>query len=377
MNNNAVLDATFMAMAIQFAAKGRFTTSPNPNVGCVLVKNQQLIGVGYHLQAGRGHAEVNALADLSVAVTQNATAYVTLEPCSHVGRTGSCAQALIAAKISRVVCAMQDPNPLVAGNGFALLRAAGIEVETGLMSEQAAALNVGFIKRMSERRPWVNIKLAMSLDGRTAMQSGESQWITGAAARSDVQRLRATSCAIITGIGSIEQDNSSLMVRVAELGLSAAEYDLQLIAAQQPLRVVLDSHNRLAANAKIINQPGRTLRVIALPLVDNTDRDLISLPDSKGRIDLAALLDYLAVHEHCNSVLVEAGATLAGSFVEQGLFDQLTVYMAPTILGASARPLLAIAKDKMAQQQRLVLVSQEMVGDDLKLCYQAASENAL
>jgi len=369
MSNFCENDHRFMSQAIELAKLGIYSTSPNPNVGCVLVKNNEVIATGFHLQAGKGHAEVNALAKVTAQQGEHCTAYVTLEPCSHVGKTGSCAHALIAAKVTRVVCAMQDPNPLVAGNGFALLRAAGIEVAVGLMREQAEALNPGFIKRMSQQLPWVNIKLAMSLDGRTAMQSGESQWITGSAARADVQRLRAQSCAIITGIGSIVHDDSSLMVREGELELDTTDFDLELIKQKQPLRVVLDSKNQLAKNAKIINQPGRTLRVIACAKTEEND-DVICMANESGQIDLLSLLQYLAKVEQCNNVLVEAGATLAGSFVENELFDQLTVYMAPTILGATARPLLAINKDYMAQQQRLKMLSQSMVGDDIRLIYQ-------
>ncbi|NRA20811.1 MAG: bifunctional diaminohydroxyphosphoribosylaminopyrimidine deaminase/5-amino-6-(5-phosphoribosylamino)uracil reductase RibD [Oceanospirillaceae bacterium] len=365
-------DNQFMTLAIRQAKSAIYTTRPNPNVGCVIVKNDQVLAVGYHRRAGDSHAEVNALATLNLSQTQGATAYVTLEPCSHTGRTGACALALIEAKIGRVVCAMQDPNPLVSGKGVRLLEEAGIEVSVGLMQAQAEQINLGFIKRMSEQLPRVTVKLAMSLDGRTAMQSGESQWITGSAARADVQRLRASSCAIITGIGSIEQDDSSLTVRPAELDVTLSEEDLALIGQMQPLRVVLDSNNRLSKNAKILQQPGRTLRVVSGPITEG-DIDVISLPGVDSRIDLTALLEYLAREENCNNVLVEAGATLAGSFIDRQLFDQLIVYMAPTILGASARPLLAIDKDKMQQQQRLKLVDHTVIGDDIRLTYESAS----
>lgn len=381
---NAV-DSRYMALAIQQAERGKYTTRPNPNVGCVIVKDGKQLASGFHMRAGLGHAEVNALVNLEQNYTAEraaqllcgATVYVTLEPCSHQGRTGSCAKALIAAGIGRVVCAMGDPNPLVAGAGFKLLREAGIEVSVGLLAEQAQALNLGFCQRMAVKMPWVNIKLAMSLDGRTGMQSGESQWITGSPARSDVQRLRARSCAIITGIGSIEQDDSSLTVRPEELGLAATDYDLALIAQQQPLRVVVDSQNRLSMDAKILRQSGRTLRVIAVPLPAQGSGDVISLPAANGQVDLRALLNYLAVQEHCNTVLVEAGATLAGNFVSSGLFDQLIVYMAPTILGSSARPLLALEMDKMNQQQRLELTEQRFIGDDIRLSYQKVKKQQL
>ncbi len=363
-------DNQCMAQAIQLAKLGRFTTRPNPNVGCVITKEQQILATGYHLRAGTGHAEVNALAKLTAQQAKGATAYVTLEPCSHTGRTGACAQALIDAQISRVVCAMQDPNPQVAGRGFEMLRAAGIEVQHGLMEQQAADLNKGFIKRMTEQRPYVTIKLAMSLDGRTAMQSGESQWITGPSARSDVQRLRASNCAIVTGIGSILQDDSSLTVRVGELGVEADKYDLSLIGQRQPLRVVLDSKGRLTPDAKVLKQPGRTLQVTSMPNAKSVSDDSLSLDNNVQGIDLHTLLEYLAEKEECNNVLVEAGAKVAGSFVSQGLFDELVVYMAPTILGSSARPLLEIDKQLMSQQQRLTLVDKRFIGDDIRLTYQ-------
>jgi len=364
----SIADSQFMAQAIRQAQSAIYTTRPNPNVGCVIVKDDVVLATGFHRRAGDGHAEVNALAKLSLAQTTGATAYVTLEPCSHTGRTGSCARALVDAKIAKVVCAMQDPNPLVSGKGFELLESAGIEVSTGLMREQAQALNLGFIKRMSAKLPRVTVKMAMSLDGRTAMKSGESQWITGAPARTNVQRLRAKSCAIITGIGSIQIDDSSLTVRLNELKISADAQDLALIESMQPLRVVLDPQNKLKSDAKILKQLGRTLRVTAQKIVEGED-DLISLPDADGRIDLKALLLYLADKESCNNVLVEAGATLAGSFVNQQLFDELVVFMAPTILGASARPLFAIDKDKMDLQQRLKLIDQRVLGDDIRLTY--------
>lgn len=368
----SAFDHQCMSQALKLAQLGRYTTAPNPNVGCVITKDQQVIATGYHLRAGQGHAEVNALAQLSAQQTNGATAYVTLEPCSHTGRTGACAQALIDAQIDRVVCAMQDPNPQVAGRGFAMLKAAGIDVQFGLLEQQAADLNKGFIKRMTQQRPYVKIKLAMSLDGRTAMQSGESQWITGPSARSDVQRLRASSCAIVTGIGSILEDDSSLTVRVNELGEASDKYNLAMINEHQPLRVVLDSKGRLTADAKILQQLGRTLQVTTRN-APSVSADTLSLGSSDQGVDLEALLEYLAEKEACNTVLVEAGAKVAGSFVSQGLFDELIVYMAPTILGSSAKPLLEIDKQLMSQQQRLILIDKRFVGDDLRLTYQPAN----
>ncbi len=357
-------DILYMEEAIQLARQGLYTTHPNPRVGCVLVKDGTIIGRGFHLRAGEGHAEVNALKEAGEAA-RGATAYVTLEPCSHYGRTPPCAEGLIKAGVSRVVSAMQDPNPEVAGRGIQMLQQAGIDCSVGLLETQSRDLNPGFIKRMEIGLPWVRVKLAMSLDGRTAMQSGESQWITGAAARQDVQRLRARSAAIITGIGSIQIDDSSLTVREAELGLENANE----IVKQQPLRVVLDTEGQMSPEANILQQPGRTLWVTCgereMPHADV----LAAQQASDGRIDLHWLLRYLAVSEQINEVLVEAGAQLAGAFVEAQLVDELVVYMAPTLLGSDARPLLQLPLDKMAQQKRLIMTDLLQLGDDLRFTY--------
>jgi diaminohydroxyphosphoribosylaminopyrimidine deaminase/5-amino-6-(5-phosphoribosylamino)uracil reductase len=352
-----------MAEAIQLAKQGLYTTAPNPRVGCILVKNGEVVGRGFHYRAGEGHAEVNALKQAGNAAN-GATAYVTLEPCSHYGRTPPCAEGLINSGVTRVVSAMQDPNPEVAGRGIQMLQLAGIECSVGLLSKQAAELNPGFIKRMETGLPWVRVKLAMSLDGRTAMSSGESQWITGAAARGDVQRLRARSSAIVTGIGSIQIDDSSLTVREAELGLENAKD----IVKQQPIRVVLDNSGKMDAGAKILQQPGRTLWVTQGEY-DMPNADVLIAQQCGGQIDLQWLLRHLASAEQCNEVLVEAGATLAGAFVKAGLVDELIVYMAPTILGSNARPLLELPLDKMDQQLRLSMTDCRKLGDDTRMTY--------
>lgn len=360
-------DSDIMQLAIELAQRGLYTTSPNPRVGCVLVRDGEIIGRGYHVRAGEGHAEVNALADAGDA--KGATAYVTLEPCSHTGKTAPCCEALINAGVNRVVVAMGDPNPLVSGNGLSRLREAGIEVEVGLLESDARALNTGFIKRMETGLPWVKLKLAMSLDGRTAMASGESQWITGPQARSDVQRLRASSCAVMSGIDTVLMDNASLNVRADELGIDRQV--ALLAAARQPLRVVLDSKLRLPPTAKILSQPGHTVVVTAIADPDatalaNAGAEVISLPSKAGRVDLHKVLKILAEGE-CNDVLVEAGATLAGALIEAGLVDQLVVYMAPTLLGSLARPLLTLPLDSMGQQQRLHIDSITQVGVDWRI----------
>jgi diaminohydroxyphosphoribosylaminopyrimidine deaminase / 5-amino-6-(5-phosphoribosylamino)uracil reductase len=307
-----MIDAVYMAKAIHIAKRGRYTTSPNPNVGCVLVKDGNIIAEGWHKQAGSGHAEVEALKQVENA--DGATAYVTLEPCSHYGKTPPCCDALIKAGIRRVVAAMTDPNPLVAGNGFAKLQAAGIEVLCGVLADEAATLNRGFIKRMTIQRPFVRSKLAMSLDGRTAMASGESQWITSLAARADVQRLRAESCAILTGVGTVLADNPSLTARVAE-------------EVKQPLRVVLDSALRTPVSATLATLVGRSLILTCSTDTNKQQRlqqagfEVYVLPEARGYLDLNAVLDFLAGLQ-INELLVEAGAILNGALLEQNLIDE-------------------------------------------------------
>lgn len=359
----------YMARAISLAKQGLYTTQPNPRVGCVLVKDGQIIGEGFHIKAGEGHAEVNALVQANgkeKGCAKGATAYVTLEPCSHHGRTPPCSQGLIDAGVSQVVCAMQDPNPEVSGRGFSMLKAAGVEVISGILEDEARALNPGFIKRMAEGRPFVRIKSAMSLDGRTAMASGESQWITGPAARSEVQRLRAQSSAIVTGIESILQDDSSLTLRANELGLDNADL-IDQIVQNQPLRVVLDTRGRLTEQHKITQQVGQTLWVTGPDVEKNINGvEHIIAPLNDGHINLLWLLDELAQRE-CNEVLVETGATLAGAFIQQGLVDELVVFMATKLMGSQARPLFDLPFAKMAEAIDLKLTDCRQIGDDLKL----------
>lgn len=366
-----IADHQYMAKAIQLARNGLYTTQPNPCVGCVLVKNGQVVGEGFHYRAGEGHAEVNALA-MAGDKAKGATAYVTLEPCSHYGRTPPCARGLIDAGVIRVVSAMVDPNPEVAGRGIEMLSAAGIDASFGLLEAEAKALNPGFIKRMEQGLPFVRVKLASSLDGRTAMASGESQWITGAAARSDVQKLRAQSSVIVTGVESIIHDDSSLTVREDQLGLA----DAKQIVEQQPLRVILDSSLRTPKSANIFKQPGRT--VVATCLSNNerikeleaVGAEVVVLPSDNGRVSLLALLKWLAANEQSNDVLVEAGATLAGACLQQGLVDELQLYMAMKLLGSDARPTFALPLTKMSEQIELKQIDSRMLGNDLKLVLQ-------
>jgi len=373
-----VSDREYMARAIQLAKKGLYTTQPNPRVGCVLVKQGNIVGEGFHYRAGEGHAEVNALRAAGDEA-KGATAYVTLEPCSHYGRTPPCSEALINAGVTRVVAAMVDPNPQVAGRGMTMLREAGIEATSGLLEESARALNPGFIKRMETGLPFVRVKSAISLDGRTAMASGESKWITGPAARGDVQKLRAQSSVILTGIGSILQDDSALTVREAQLHLP----NVADVVQKQPLRVVLDSHLQMPATASILKQPGRTLIVtcsddtIAQNKLKDVGAEVLEMPAENGRVALQPLLRWLAFEEQCNDLLVETGSVLAGAFVEQQLADELHVYMAMKLLGSQAKPLFELPLTKMSEQIELQMLDSRMLGDDLKLILQPQyGENA-
>lgn len=367
-------DHAFMSRALQLAAQGLYTTDPNPRVGCVIVRDEEIVGEGFHARAGEPHAEVNALR-MAGERAGGATVYVTLEPCSHHGRTGPCADALIGAGPARVVVAMQDPNHQVRGNGMAKLRAAGIAVDVGVLESEACALNPGFIARMTRGMPFVRLKLAMSLDGRTAMADGASQWITGPEAREDVQRLRARSGAVLTGIGTLLADNPALTVRPDEWrhGVYAHEW------VRQPLRVLLDRELRAAPEAALFAAAGgETLvvaedRVLASPaggrraeLLRAQGVEVIGLPVVGAGIALAALMTELGLRE-VNELLVEAGATLAGAFVAAGLVDELVVYAAPVLLGSQARPLLALPIAGMADKIPLILKDVRMLGGDIRM----------
>ena len=364
-----------MARALQLAARGTYTTSPNPRVGCILVDaNQRVIGEGWHKKAGNGHGEVNAIANCLNRKNSpaNATAYVTLEPCSHQGRTGACADALIAAGVSRVVYAMQDPNPQVSGRGITKLIEAGIVVDGPLLETEAQALNPGFIKRMQTGLPWVFSKSASSLDGRTAMQSGESQWITGPHARLDVQKLRARSCAIITGSGTVLQDDPSLTVRDESLLRHRGKLDGENTELRQPLRVIVDSKLQIPLGANILQNTSQCLVVYADAEPQNLQQftsagiETLQLANSDGKGDLALLLQELG-RRQCNEVMIESGAHLIGAFIEAELIDELYLYMATTLLGTDARGLATLSWTKMNQQLRMNLIDMRKVGDDIRL----------
>jgi len=365
----SVADREYMSRALELAAQGRFTTTPNPSVGCVLVVDGEIVGEGYTRPVGGNHAEIEALnAASSAARVKGATAYVTLEPCSHTGKTGPCVQALIGAGISRAVIACEDPNPKVAGEGIKLLEDAGIEVACGLYEDQARELNKGFIKRHEQGLPWVVVKIAASLDGRTAMASGQSQWITTPASRKDVQRLRAANCAIITGIGTQLMDDPSLTVRITNEEVGVED------SLRQPLRVVVDSKLQMSPEARMFAQPGDTLiattdgpeqREKALAL-EAAGAAVVFLPARDGHVDLYELLLELARRE-CNSVMVEAGAGLAGGFVAEGLLDELVCYWAPKLFGSDARPMFELPIQTIDAHLALAVKDMRQIGEDIRI----------
>lgn len=359
-------DLLHLSRALDLARRGRYTTHPNPRVGCVLVRHGERVGEGYHRRAGEPHAERLALAAAGVRA-QGATAYVTLEPCSHQGRTPPCADALIEAGVVRVVAAMEDPNPLVAGRGLRRLKQAGIQVQVGLLADQALALNAGFVKRMTQGLPQVCCKLAMSLDGRTALAGGESKWITGAPARADVHRLRAASSAVLTGIGTVLADDPSLTARLEPQELAdLGQFD-------QPMRVVLDSALRMPAASRMLELPGQTLVFCTEPepgraaTLEAAGAQVIPVPGHGGHLDLGAVLRRLAEFQ-INELLVEAGPTLAGALLDGGWVDELLIYLAPCLLGDQARGLFSLpALRHMGERIQLELLELRAVGDDWRI----------
>lgn len=365
-----------MVRAIELARRGLYSTDPNPRVGCVLVRDGVVVGEGYHQRAGEPHAERNALAAAGDAA-RGATAYVTLEPCCHHGKTPPCTEGLLEAGVSRVVAAMVDPNPLVAGKGLAMLADAGVQTASGLLEQAARALNPGFIKRMAEARPFVRLKLGMSLDGRTAMASGESQWITGPQARADVQRLRARSTAILTGIGTVLADDPSLNVR-----MSAEQQGLETTqAVRQPLRIVMDSKARMQPSARMLALPGETCLLVGESASPQKIDALIAagaqvepVPEqAAGRLQWSVVLQKL-VERQCNEVLLECGAKLAGSALQAGVVDELVIYQAPKLLGDAARGLVRFdGVERLADAPGLQLIDQRQIGDDLRLTFRLKS----
>ena len=350
---------SLMARALLLAERGVFTTAPNPRVGCVIVKNEVIIAEGWHHRAGEAHAEVNALLQLNQREANGADCYITLEPCSHDGRTPPCCDAIIKAGIKRVIIAMKDPNPLVAGRGIEKLEQVGIEVILGVLEEQAEKLNQGFCQRMRLGRPYIRSKLAMSVDGKTAMASGESQWITGKDARQDVQKLRAQSSVILTGIGTVLADDPRLSVR-PEGWYPEGEL------VRQPLRIVIDSNLRIPINAKVLNSEAETLVVTVKPSGKKGVNIMVSDAD-RGCVDLKKLMSRLAERE-INDIMVEAGSKLNGALIQAGLIDELVIYMAPKLLGDSAQGLFHLpALQKMSQNIALNITDIRAVGSDWRI----------
>ncbi|AWV06466.1 bifunctional diaminohydroxyphosphoribosylaminopyrimidine deaminase/5-amino-6-(5-phosphoribosylamino)uracil reductase RibD [Marilutibacter maris] len=362
-------DHAFMARALRLAERGAWTTKPNPMVGCVLVRGDEVVGEGWHRRAGDAHAEVHALRAAGDRA-RGATAYVTLEPCAHTGRTGPCAEALVEAGVSRVVAAMRDPFPEVSGKGFERLRAAGIAVESGLMETQARELNRGFLSRVERGRPWVRVKLATSLDGRTALANGESKWISGEASRRDVQQWRARSSAILTGAGTVLADDPQLTVRLDE----GSTGDVPDFVA--PLRVVLDPGLATVARGRVREGDAPTLYVHAPDAKPprGLSAQVASVPVKAGRFDLDAVLRLLAERHQINEVQVESGATLAGALLAAQRVDEVLLYVAPVLLGAQARPLFSgLDVNTMAERLQLSLVETRQLGGDTRLLLRPAA----
>ncbi|WP_291991269.1 bifunctional diaminohydroxyphosphoribosylaminopyrimidine deaminase/5-amino-6-(5-phosphoribosylamino)uracil reductase RibD [Candidatus Accumulibacter sp. ACC007] len=358
----SAFDHEMMARALRLAELGLHTTTPNPRVGCVIVNDGQIVGEGWHLRAGGQHAEVHALR-AAAERARGASVYVTLEPCSHQGRTPPCADALLAAGVRRVVVAMPDPNPLVAGQGLASLRAAGVLAEEGLLAVEAGELNIGFVARMTRSRPWLRLKVAASLDGKTALRNGASQWLTGADARQDGHRWRARACAILTGIGTVRHDDPQLNVR----GVTGLASD-----SRQPLKVVVDSRLELPLGARLL----RGARVLLAAAHADASRvatfrkagaEVLLLPGADGQVDLRALLAELA-RRGINEVHAEAGFRLSGSLLGAGLVDELLLYLAPCLLGDAARGMFDLpALESLAGKRSLLIRDLRSVGPDLRL----------
>ena len=355
-------DHAHMARALRLAERGLYTTAPNPRVGCVISRDGQVVGEGWHVRAGEPHAEVHALRAAGERA-RGATAYVTLEPCSHHGRTPPCANALIDAGVVRVVAAMRDPNPQVSGGGISLLTLAGIQAEVGLLEAEARELNIGFIARMTRGRPWLRVKTASSLDGRTALLNGESKWITGAAARADVQAWRARACAILTGVGTVLADDPRMNVR-------------DLDTPRQPLKIIVDSHLNTPPTAQILQ--GGALIVCAADdaakraALEAAGAQVLCIPGPQGRVGLAALIGALG-QRGLNEIHVEAGATLNGALLDAGLVDEWIAYLAPLVMGDAARGVFALPPlGDMANRLPFKLLDSRHIGDDLRLTLRPA-----
>ncbi len=393
MSEFTAADYAHMAEALRLAARGQYSVHPNPQVGCVIVRDGVVVGRGGHLRAGEPHAEVYALAEAG-ELARGATAYVTLEPCAHHGRTPPCAEALVAAGVAEVVVSVRDANPQVAGRGIKRLRDAGINVRDGLLADQAQAQNLGFLRVMAGGRPWLRAKIALSADGRSAMASGESKWITGSAARADVQHWRARSSAIITGSGTILADDPSLNVR-PEMWVDAAHLQAHAVSGvRQPERVVLDTFARtpidsalfasggavrvlhgaidgsaeMAARIEALKASGALLQAIALATANSPTQSAAQTASNQSGLDIHAALSTLATAGH-HTLMLEAGATLTGAFLRAGVVDELIVYQAPTLLGSEARAAIAWPMQHMAEQCRMRVTDRRQIGEDTRTIY--------
>lgn len=356
------IDHAHMAEALRLARLGLYTTTPNPRVGCVIVKDGAVVGSGWHAKAGEPHAEVHALREAGEQA-RGATAYVTLEPCNHTGRTGPCSEALIAAGVGRVVAAMQDPNPLVAGEGLARLAAAGVQVQSGLLESEAIELNIGFVSRMTRGRPWLRLKTATTLDGKTALNNNVSQWITGEAARQDGHRWRARACAILTGFGTVKEDNPQLTVRGVDYG------DLE---PRQPLRIVVDSRLQIYPTANVL-RGGNALVVGAIEdpsriaALRDVGADVLIIPNEQGKVELHGMLRALA-ERGINEIHGEAGFKLNGSLLREGCVDEFLIYQAPMLVGDSAQGMFNLQElTELSQATRLKIVERTIIGDDMRI----------
>jgi diaminohydroxyphosphoribosylaminopyrimidine deaminase/5-amino-6-(5-phosphoribosylamino)uracil reductase len=369
MNKFSLQDHQFMQRAIYLAKRGHYTTSPNPRVGCVIVLNGEVVGEGFHEKSGQGHAEVHALKQAG-AKAKGATAYVTLEPCSHFGLTPPCAEALIKAQVGHVIAAMVDPNPQVSGRGLERLKSAGITTEFGLLEQDARDLNPGFIRLMTTKLPYVRCKLAASLDGKTAMASGESQWITSAHAREDVQRLRAQSCGVICGADSVIFDDAKMTVRWSALGELKNSYEEAKV--RQPIRIVIDSKNRLTPDLAIFKTASKIILIRTSIENEQTwphfvEQVVISKAKDSEQISLKHLLIYLA-QQGLNDILIESGAKLAGAFMSESLVDELILYQAPKLIGSEGKSLVDIpAILQLSEAKDLNITDISMVGKDIRI----------
>lgn len=367
-------DLLYMQQAIDLAKKGLYSTKPNPAVGCVLVKEGEVVGQGWHQKAGQSHAERVALANAGNQA-QGATAYVTLEPCSHFGRTPPCADGLIEAQVAKVVVAMQDPNPMVSGQGIERIRKAGIEVLVGVLESEAKQINLGFIRKMVKQLPFVRLKMASSLDGRTAMENGESYWITGEQSRLEVHRMRARCGALITGIGTVLADNPSLTVRLTDDELAKLNLNQENC---HPIRVVLDPNLSMPLDAKMLSLPGRTILMTSRETAERSSEvvdaihakgvEMVAVSAENDRLDIESILRYLAEVEQINDVMVESGAIVAGAFIQSGLVNEIHSFIAPSLMGNMAKPMFVLpGLDCMDDKINLSIQSMDRFGEDARI----------